>query len=65
MILPPESFLVLRLPFIYGIQLEDQSLHPLKPFEHQPEKTAWIKECTTLLIVSKEGSPNEGDSSLD
>ncbi|KAI3414323.1 uncharacterized protein J3R85_016426 [Psidium guajava] len=64
-ILPPESFLVLRLPFIYGILLEDQSLHPLRPFEHQPEKTAWIKESTTLLIVSKEGSPNERDSALD
>lgn len=64
-ILPMESFLVLRLPFIYGIQLEDRSLHPLKPFEHQPEKTAWIKECTTLMIVSKEGGPTEGDSALD
>ncbi|KAK8543421.1 hypothetical protein V6N12_015970 [Hibiscus sabdariffa] len=36
-ILPPESFLVLRLPFIYGVQLDDKSVHSLKPFEDKPE----------------------------
>ncbi|KAM7522424.1 hypothetical protein LguiA_012326 [Lonicera macranthoides] len=56
-ILPPESFLSLRLPFVYGVQLEDGSLCPLKPFEHQPELTAWITESTTLQVMCK-GSSN-------
>ncbi|KAK1398344.1 Nonsense-mediated mRNA decay factor SMG8 [Heracleum sosnowskyi] len=47
-ILPPESFLSLRLPFVYGVQLEDGSLHPLGPFEDEPELTAWITKSTTL-----------------
>uniref|UniRef100_A0A2P2K2P8 Nonsense-mediated mRNA decay factor SMG8 n=1 Tax=Rhizophora mucronata TaxID=61149 RepID=A0A2P2K2P8_RHIMU len=52
-VLPPESFLVLRLPFVYGVQLEDGSLHPLNAFEHQPERTAWIVKGTTLHFISK------------
>ncbi|KAL5580123.1 hypothetical protein UlMin_012565 [Ulmus minor] len=55
-VLPPESFLSLRLPFVYGVQLEDQSLHPLNYFEHQPERTAWITKGTALQIVSKRNS---------
>lgn len=54
MILPPDSFLTLRLPFVYGVQLEDGSLHPLNHLEHQPELTAWITKGTTLQVVSKE-----------
>ncbi|RWR92234.1 hypothetical protein CKAN_02144300 [Cinnamomum micranthum f. kanehirae] len=53
-ILPPDSFLTLRLPFVYGVQLEDGSLHPLNHLEHQPELTAWITKGTTLQVVSKE-----------
>lgn len=53
-ILPPESFLSLRLPFIYGVQLENGNLHPLMPFEQQPELTAWITKGTTLQLVSKD-----------
>ncbi|XP_024984465.1 uncharacterized protein LOC112520344 isoform X5 [Cynara cardunculus var. scolymus] len=56
-VLPPESFLSLRLPFVYGVQLEDGSLHPLKPFENQPEMTAWITKSTALQFLSK-GSSN-------
>lgn len=53
-VLPPESFLVLKLPFIYGVQLENNTaIHPLNPFEHQPELTAWICKGTTLWVVSK------------
>lgn len=59
-VLPPESFLTLRLPFVYGVQLEDGSLHPLNPFEHQPELTAWITKGTTLQVVSKGSSLDEG-----
>lgn len=52
-ILPPESFLSLRLPFVYGVKLEDESLYPLRPFESQPELTAWITKGTTLQVLSK------------
>ncbi|KAF4346848.1 hypothetical protein G4B88_015469 [Cannabis sativa] len=55
-LLPPESFLTLRLPFVYGVKLEDGSLHSLKYFERQPEATAWITKGTALQIVSKRDS---------
>lgn len=59
MILPPESFLSLRLPFVYGVQLEDGSLYPLRPFEDEPERTAWITKNTTLQVLSKGSNPDE------
>ncbi|XP_008465419.2 uncharacterized protein LOC103503038 [Cucumis melo] len=59
-VLPPESFLTLRLPFVYGVQLEDGSFHPLNPLQHQPEATAWIIGGTTLQILSKSGNLDEG-----
>ncbi|OVA17961.1 Smg8/Smg9 [Macleaya cordata] len=58
-ILPPDSFLILRLPFVYGVQLEDRSLHPLHHLEHQPELTAWISGGTILQIMSKGSSSDE------
>ncbi|KAG5602831.1 hypothetical protein H5410_034201 [Solanum commersonii] len=58
-ILPPESFLSLRLPFIYGVQLENGNLHPLMPFEQQPELTAWITKGTTLQFVTKDSIHEE------
>ncbi|TKY48578.1 SMG8 protein [Spatholobus suberectus] len=58
-ILPPESFLTLKLPFVYGVQLEDGNKHPLNPFEQQPEMTAWITKGTVLQILSK-GNSDEG-----
>ncbi|KAK7261292.1 hypothetical protein RIF29_27601 [Crotalaria pallida] len=57
-ILPPESFLTLNLPFVYGVQLEDGNKHPLDPFQQQPEMTAWITKGTVLQILSK-GSDDE------
>ncbi|KAK4409005.1 protein SMG8 [Sesamum angolense] len=54
-ILPPESFLSLRLPFVYGVELEDGSLHSLRPFENQPQLTAYIMKGTALQEV--ESSP--------
>lgn len=60
-ILPPESFVTLRLPFIYGAQMEDGSLHSLTPFEDKPEQTAWIIKGTTLQLMSK-GKLSEGFS---
>ncbi|CAN0916489.1 Nonsense-mediated mRNA decay factor SMG8 [Linum grandiflorum] len=62
-VLPPESFLTLRLPFIYGVQLEDGRQHPLGAFKHQPEMTAWIVKGTTLHIVSKQNNvPQESQT---
>lgn len=58
-ILPPESFLSLRLPFIYGVQQENGNLYPLMPFEQQPELTAWITKGTTLQLVSKDSIHEE------
>jgi len=58
-ILPPDSFLTLKLPFVYGVQLEDGNKHPLNPFEQQPEMTAWITKGTVLQLLSK-GSSDEG-----
>ncbi|KAI3917169.1 hypothetical protein MKX01_003618 [Papaver californicum] len=58
-ILPPESFLTLRLPFVYGVQLENGRLHPLRQFENQPELTAWISGGTILQIMSKGSSADE------
>ncbi|KAI7727006.1 hypothetical protein M8C21_026489 [Ambrosia artemisiifolia] len=52
-ILPPESFLSLRLPFVYGVKLEDEIPYPIRPFESQPELTAWITKGTTLQVLSK------------
>ncbi|KAG9449529.1 hypothetical protein H6P81_009494 [Aristolochia fimbriata] len=52
-ILPPESFLTLRLPFVYGVQLESGALHPLNHLENKPELTAWITKGSTLQVVSK------------
>lgn len=52
-ILPPESFLTLRLPFVYGARIDDGSLIPLFPCPQKPERTAWIVKGTTLQIVSK------------
>lgn len=61
-ILPPESFLSLRLPFVYGVRLEDGSLQSFRPFEHQPEATAWIAEGTTLQVISKGSTMFDGSS---
>ncbi|KAL3518448.1 hypothetical protein ACH5RR_021037 [Cinchona calisaya] len=59
-ILPPESFLSLRLPFVYGIELEDGKLHSLTPFEDQPQLTAWITKGSTLQVVSQGRNLDEG-----
>ncbi|KAK9279848.1 hypothetical protein L1049_013530 [Liquidambar formosana] len=58
-VLPAESFLTLRLPFVYGVQLEDRSFHPLNPFEHQPELTAWITKGTTVQVMTKGSNVDE------
>lgn len=54
--LPPESFLAFRLPFVYGLQMDDKKLHPLNYMAKKPELTAWLVQGTTLRIVSGEVS---------
>ena len=51
-VLPPESFIVLRLPFIYYVELEDGSKSPLKCNVSQPESTAWLLKGSTFKIIS-------------
>ncbi|KAK1620947.1 hypothetical protein QYE76_026464 [Lolium multiflorum] len=51
-VLPPESFLTMRLPFVYGSETRDGSRFPLKHLEQQPELTAWLVGGTALQIVS-------------
>ncbi|XVF05303.1 hypothetical protein REPUB_Repub05bG0160500 [Reevesia pubescens] len=58
-ILPPESFLILRLPFVYGVELDDKSVHPLNAFDNKPELTGWIIRGTTLQLMSKGSDLNE------
>uniref|UniRef100_A0A803MGQ7 Nonsense-mediated mRNA decay factor SMG8 n=1 Tax=Chenopodium quinoa TaxID=63459 RepID=A0A803MGQ7_CHEQI len=57
-ILPPESFVSIRLPFVYGLEVKDKGLIPLNPFEHQPELTARIMQGTALQAIWKGGSPD-------
>eukprot|EP01018_Ginkgo_biloba_P020644 Gb_15944 [translate_table: standard] len=58
-VLPPESFLSLRFPFVYGARLDDGSPIALLPRAYKPELTAWLVKGTTLQIVSK---GNESDA---
>uniref|UniRef100_A0ACD5ZDS1 Uncharacterized protein n=1 Tax=Avena sativa TaxID=4498 RepID=A0ACD5ZDS1_AVESA len=51
-VLPPESFLTMRLPFVYGAETRDGGMSPLKHFEQQPELTAWLVGGTALQLVS-------------
>ncbi|CAO2046964.1 unnamed protein product [Urochloa humidicola] len=51
-ILPPESFVTMRLPFVYGVETKEGSTFPLKHIEQQPELTAWLVGGTALQIVS-------------
>ena len=51
-VLPPESFIVLRLPFIYYVELEDGSKSPLKCNVSQPDSTAWLLKASTFKIMS-------------
>ncbi|TVU27637.1 hypothetical protein EJB05_19132, partial [Eragrostis curvula] len=62
-ILPPESFLTMRLPFIYGVETREGSTVPLKYFEQQPELTAWLVGGSALQIVSV-GNVTEKDTNV-
>ena len=51
-VLPPESFVVLRLPFIYYVELQDGSKSPLKCNVSQPESTGWLVKGSTFKVIS-------------
>eukprot|EP00250_Pteridium_aquilinum_P006414 c16350_g1_i1 orf=633-4841(-) len=51
-VLPPESFVVLRLPFVYYLELADGLKHPLNCKAYQPESTAWLLKGSTFKIIS-------------
>ncbi|KAL8501309.1 hypothetical protein ACS0TY_020742 [Phlomoides rotata] len=57
-ILPPDSFLSLRLPSVYGVELEDGTVQSLKPFENQPQHTACLMRGTALRVVSDRSNIN-------
>lgn len=57
-ILPPESFVSIRLPFVYGLKVKDKGLLPLNPYELQPELTARIMQGTALQALCKGSSPD-------
>ncbi|KAH7292106.1 hypothetical protein KP509_29G051800 [Ceratopteris richardii] len=52
-VLPPESFVVLRLPFVYYMEHIDGSKYPLNCNKQQPEKTAWLLKSTAFKIMSR------------
>lgn len=56
-ILPPESFVSIRLPFVYGLKVKEKGLVPLNPSEHQPELTARIMQGTALQAICRGSSP--------
>lgn len=58
-VLPPESFVILRLPFVYYMELNDGSRYPLKSNVHQPESTAWLIKGSTFQIISKDGGATD------
>ncbi|KAK9168580.1 hypothetical protein Syun_000720 [Stephania yunnanensis] len=64
-ILPPDSFLTIRLPFVYGVQREDKNMQSLKPLEHQPEQTAWVIRGSVLQVMSKGGNPCGNSTQLE
>ncbi|XP_024545138.1 protein SMG8 isoform X1 [Selaginella moellendorffii] len=51
-VLPPDSFLSLRLPFVYCTENEDGSLLPLQYKEDHPELSAWLVKGTVFYVLS-------------
>ncbi|XP_074272326.1 uncharacterized protein LOC141596143 [Silene latifolia] len=61
-ILPPESSISIRLPFVYGIDVKDKGFNPLKPFEPEPELTGWLMQGTALQVIAKGAAQTESFS---
>lgn len=54
-VLPPDSFLSLRLPFVYYSQMDGVPIKPLLVKQHKPEQTGWLVKGTALYLKSKGG----------
>ncbi|CAM6083888.1 unnamed protein product [Calypogeia fissa] len=54
-LLPPDSFLSLRLPFVYYSQVGGDPHMPLLVNQSQPERCAWLVKNTALYVLSKGG----------
>ena len=52
-VLPPDSFLVLRLPFVYHNVEKNGTLAPLSYRENAPEHTPWLVKGTALRVLSR------------
>lgn len=58
-ILPPDSFLTLRLPFVYGIENGEGTTQALRYLKHQPDLSAWLVKGTALQIISTGNETDE------
>ena len=52
-VLPPDSFLVLRLPFVYHTVEKNGNRRPLSYQKDAPERSAWLVKGTTLRLLAK------------
>ncbi|KAL3687868.1 hypothetical protein R1sor_014177 [Riccia sorocarpa] len=54
-VLPPDSFLSLQLPFVYYTQMDGIPIKPLLVNQQKPQHTAWLVKGTALYVKSKDG----------
>lgn len=52
-VLPPDSFLVLRLPFIYHTVETNGKRRPLSYNKDAPERSAWLVKGTALRLLAR------------
>lgn len=60
LVLPPDSFLSLRLPFVYFTESEDGRRDPLLYKKDRPEQTAWLVKGSALFTLPKEDKVRAG-----
>jgi protein SMG8 len=54
-VLPPDSFLSLRLPFVYYMEGQNGVRTPLLCNKENPERTAWLHKCSAIYVISGGG----------
>ncbi|CAM6074851.1 unnamed protein product [Sphagnum tenellum] len=54
--LPPDSFLSLRLPFVYYMDGQNGVRTPLFCNKENPERTAWLHKCSAIYVISGGGN---------
>ncbi|CAK9234243.1 unnamed protein product [Sphagnum troendelagicum] len=55
-VLPPDSFLSLRLPFVYYMEGQKGVRTPLFCNKENPERTAWLHKCSAIYVISGGGN---------